>query len=154
MCYVKLSRNRPDFEKLSRDRGQQPRTLYSSLYSFYLKYIATYAPTFLGYNNSVLARVLLLRAVLPVHVFLTPFSCLMVKSIALSYGIPKSIREINLLQCGKKIGGVQIVHSTQHGVALTKNFRDWLRTEMQIQSTTNNLNIPIFFPQCWFAALQ
>ena len=31
MCYVKLSRNRPDFEKLSRDRGQQPRTLYSSL---------------------------------------------------------------------------------------------------------------------------
>ena len=31
MCNVKLSRNRPDFEKLSRDRGQQPRTLYSSL---------------------------------------------------------------------------------------------------------------------------
>ena len=31
VCYVKLSRNRPDFEKLSRDRGQQPRTLYSSL---------------------------------------------------------------------------------------------------------------------------
>ena len=29
--YVKLSRKRPDFEKLSRDQGQQPRTLYSSL---------------------------------------------------------------------------------------------------------------------------
>ena len=28
-------------------------------YSFYLKSIATYAPAFLGYNNSVLARVLL-----------------------------------------------------------------------------------------------
>ena len=26
-------------------------------YSFYLKSIATYAPAFLGYNNSVLARV-------------------------------------------------------------------------------------------------
>ena len=28
-------------------------------YSFYMKYIATYAPAFLRYNNSVLARVLL-----------------------------------------------------------------------------------------------
>ena len=28
-------------------------------YSFYLKSIATYAPAFLGYNNSVLARVAL-----------------------------------------------------------------------------------------------
>ena len=27
-------------------------------YSFYLKSIATYAPAFLGYNNSALARVL------------------------------------------------------------------------------------------------
>ena len=26
-------------------------------YSFYVKFIATYAPAFLGYNNSVLARV-------------------------------------------------------------------------------------------------
>ena len=31
VCYVKLSRKRLDFEKLSRDRGHQPRTLYSSL---------------------------------------------------------------------------------------------------------------------------
>ena len=28
---MKLSRKRPNFEKPSRDRGQQPRTLYSSL---------------------------------------------------------------------------------------------------------------------------
>ena len=28
---MKLSRKRPDFEKPSRDRGPQPRTLYSSL---------------------------------------------------------------------------------------------------------------------------
>ena len=33
VCYVKLSRKRPDFEKPSRDRGPQPRTLYSSLLS-------------------------------------------------------------------------------------------------------------------------
>ena len=44
--YVKLSRKRPDFEKLSRDQGQQPRTLYSFLTlmggkpSFYMKFIA------------------------------------------------------------------------------------------------------------------
>ena len=31
MCYVKLSRKRLDFEKLSRDQGHQPQTLYSSL---------------------------------------------------------------------------------------------------------------------------
>ena len=29
VCYVKLSHKRPDFEKPSRDRGPQPRTLYS-----------------------------------------------------------------------------------------------------------------------------
>ena len=39
-----------------------PRILIFSIvlgaeYSFYLKSIATYAPTFYGYNNSVLARV-------------------------------------------------------------------------------------------------
>ena len=40
-----------------------PRILIFSIamgadYSFYVKSIATYAPAFLGYNNSVLARVL------------------------------------------------------------------------------------------------
>ena len=40
-----------------------PRILIFSIvlgakYSFYLKSIATYAPAFLGYNNSALARVL------------------------------------------------------------------------------------------------
>ena len=39
-----------------------PRILIFSIdmgadYSFYVKSIATYAPAFLGYNNSVLARV-------------------------------------------------------------------------------------------------
>ena len=76
----------------------------------------------------------LLRAVLPVHVFLTPFSCLMVKSIALIYGIPKSIREINISpsMCnGKTMGDVQIIHmqysrwiliAVPWEFALTKNF--------------------------------
>mgnify|MGYP007048741390 CR=1 FL=1 len=85
-------------------------------------------------RTSVLCcRLLLLRAVLPVHVFLTPFSCLMVKSIALSYGIPKRILEINKspsMCSGKKMGDVQIIQSTRQGFSLlclgsliwTKNF--------------------------------
>ena len=44
-----------------------PRILIFSIvlgaeYSFYLKSIATYAPAFLGYNNSALARVRALGA--------------------------------------------------------------------------------------------
>ena len=31
VCCVKLGRKKPDFEKPCRDRGPQPRTLYSSL---------------------------------------------------------------------------------------------------------------------------
>ena len=46
-----------------------PRILIFSIvlgaeYSFYLKFIATYAPAFLGYNDSALARVALRHQVL------------------------------------------------------------------------------------------
>ena len=46
--YVKLSRKRPDFEKLSRDQGQQPRTLYSSLCNISPPYPQKYSDFFYG----------------------------------------------------------------------------------------------------------
>ena len=62
--YLKIGPNWPNWQCcLAGSYKTAPRILIFSIamgadYSFYVKSIATYAPAFLGHNNSVLARVL------------------------------------------------------------------------------------------------
>ena len=76
-CLAGSSKTAPRILIFSTAMGAKP--------SFYLKFIATYAPAFFGYNNPVLARVILIPIVNHIFLYESKSIASNIKSILLTH---------------------------------------------------------------------